>query len=61
MTHRMSELSELTGRRVKGLDEFETPEFVGRMARRRRRRELAWRASVAASVILGLLIGLTFF
>jgi hypothetical protein len=27
-------------RRLKGLDEFETPEFVGRMARIQRRRKL---------------------
>lgn len=35
------------GRRLKGLDEFEKPAFVGRMARVGRRRKWAWYAMLA--------------
>lgn len=35
------------GKRLKGLDEFEKPAFVGRMARVERRRTLAWYAMLA--------------
>jgi len=48
-------------RRLKGLDEFEPPEFVGRMARLERRRRLAWYALLAGAVVLGAGIGLTLF
>lgn len=48
-------------RRLKGLDEFETPEFVGRMARVERRRKLTWYVMLAGAVILGALIGLIVF
>ena len=48
-------------RRLKGLDEFETPEFVGRMARVDRRRKLAWYAMLAGAVALGAGIGLVVF
>ena len=41
------------GKRLKGLDEFEKPEFVGRMARVARRRKLEWRAMVAAFAVGG--------
>lgn len=44
-------------RRLKGLDEFETPAFVGRMARVDRRRKLAWYAMLAGAVALGAGIG----
>jgi hypothetical protein len=49
------------GRRLKGLDEFETPEFVGRMARIERRRRLAWLGMLAAAVGVGAAIGLVVF
>lgn len=45
-------------RRLKGLDEFGTPEFVGRMARVERRRKLTWWAMLAGAVAMGALIGL---
>lgn len=47
--------------RLKGLDEFETPAFVGRMARVERRRKLAWYAMLAGAVALGAGIGLVVF
>jgi hypothetical protein len=43
--------------RLKGLDEFEKPEFVGRMARAERRRKLEWWAMVVAAFALGGAIG----
>jgi len=46
------------GRRLKGLEEFETPQFVGRMARVERQRFLVWRGAVVAVVVLGGTIGL---
>ncbi len=49
------------GRRLKGLDEFESPQFVGRMARVERRRKLAWYAMLAGAVALGGAIGLAIF
>jgi hypothetical protein len=49
------------GRRLKGLDEFETPEFVGRMARVERRRNLAWWALMTGAVAVGAAIGLVLF
>ena len=42
--------------RLKGLDEFETPAFVGRMARVGRRR-LEWYAMLAVAIALGAAIG----
>jgi hypothetical protein len=48
-----------TKKRLKGLDEFETPKFVGRMARVERRRQLTWYAMLAAAVVFGGLIGWT--
>jgi hypothetical protein len=44
--------------RLKGLDEFKKPEFVGRMARAERRRKLQWYAMLAAAAALGATIGL---
>ena len=49
------------GRRLKGLDEFEPPEFVGRMARRERRRKLAWRGMLVGAVGMGAAIGWVLF
>ena len=43
--------------RLKGLDEFEKPEFVGRMARIARRKKLEWWAMMAAAFALGCAIG----
>jgi hypothetical protein len=45
-------------KRLKGLDEFDPPEFVGRMARVERRRKLGWYAMLAGAVALGVAIGL---
>jgi hypothetical protein len=45
-------------KRLKGLDEFEKPEFVGRMARAERYRKLQWWAMLAAAMVLGAAIGL---
>ena len=47
--------------RLKGLDEFEKPEFVGRMARAERRRKVAWYAMLGTAVALGAGIGLVLF
>jgi hypothetical protein len=49
------------GRRLKGLDEFETPEFVGRMARTERRSKVAWYAALSAAVGAGAAMGLVLF
>ena len=49
------------GRRLKGLDEFETPEFVGRMARIERRRALAWYAMLSGAIFIGAAVGLVLF
>lgn len=49
------------GKRLKGLDEFEPPEFVGRMNRVERQRKLAWYAMLAGVVALGAAIGLGVF
>ena len=48
-------------KRLKGLDEFETPEFVGRMARVERGRKLSWYAMLSIAVAVGAGIGLVFF
>jgi hypothetical protein len=42
---------------LKGLDEFEQPEFVGRMARVGRQKKLGWWALMAAAFALGGAIG----
>lgn len=49
------------GKRLKGLDEFETPEFVGRMARVQRRRALSWYAMLSCAIAIGAAIGLLLF
>ena len=46
-----------SGRRLKGLDEFEKPEFVGRMARFQRRQNLEWWGLMFVGVALGGAIG----
>ena len=43
--------------RLKGLDEFEKPEFVGRMARIARRKKFEWWAMMAAAFAVGGAIG----
>ena len=48
-------------RRLRSLDEFETPEFVGRMERVRRLRVWLWRLMLAVAVVVGVLVGLLFF
>jgi hypothetical protein len=48
-------------RRLKGLDEFEVPEFVGRMARVHRRRIVTWYAMLGGAILLGAAIGLLLF
>ena len=45
------------GPRLKGLEEFQPPEFLGRMARVQRRRMLVWYGLLSAAVALGLTIG----
>lgn len=45
------------GKRLKGLEEFQKPEFVGRMARLARRRKLTLWAMMAAAFALGGAIG----
>ena len=45
-------------RRLKSLDEFEAPEFVGRMARVERRRKLLWWAMLTGAAATGVVIGL---
>jgi hypothetical protein len=43
--------------RLKGLEEFEKPEFAGRMDRVARRKKLEWWAMMAAAFALGGAIG----
>jgi len=45
-------------RRLKGLEEFEPPKFVGRMARVEGRRKLVWYAMLVAALFVGAAIGL---
>lgn len=49
------------GKRLKGLDEYEAPAFVRRMARIERRRKLAWYAMLAGAVAVGVGTGLVLF
>ena len=49
------------GKRLKGLDEYKPPDFVGRMARVERRRKWAWYAMLAGAVVIGAGIGLVVF
>ena len=50
-------VSELT-QRLRGLDEFVKPEFVGRMARVAQGRRRTWWALLAATIVAGIAIGL---
>lgn len=43
--------------RLKGLEEFEKPEFVGRVARVARQNKLEWWAMMAAAFAVGGAIG----
>ena len=61
MTNRKNAAVPLRERRLKGLDEFEAPEFVGRMERVARRRKLVWYAMLAGAIALGAAIGLVLF
>jgi hypothetical protein len=45
-------------RRLKGLEEFDAPEFVGRTARIERKRQLIWFALFGGAVMVGTAIGL---
>ena len=48
-------------KRLKGLDEFVTPAFVGRMDRVRRRRQGAFGVALIVAMLVGSAIGLTLF
>jgi hypothetical protein len=48
-------------KRLRGLDEFVKPAFVGRMAQIERRRKWAWYAMLGAAVAMGMGIGLVMF
>jgi hypothetical protein len=50
-------LRPIKSKRLKGLDEFEAPEFVGRVARIERRRKLEWWGLMLAGVSVGGAIG----
>jgi len=56
----MAEIEPLQ-RRLKSLEEFETPEFVGRMDRVEKRRRFLWYTTVAMTVCIGAVIGLVLF
>lgn len=45
------------GRRLRGLDEFVRPSFVGRMDRVRRQRELVFTAMLISALLTGAAIG----
>lgn len=55
---RPSENEPVPIKRLRGLDEFVKPEFVGRMARVEQRRRLAWAAMLAAAAAIGAVLGL---
>jgi hypothetical protein len=46
---------------LKGLDEFEAPEFAGRMERAERWQKLVWYAMLACAVALGATMGFLLF
>ena len=45
-------------KRLKGLDEFEPPDFFGRMARMERQRELGWWMLIGGGFVTGVGLGL---
>jgi hypothetical protein len=49
--------SEMPTKRLKGLEEFVKPEFVGRMNRIRRQRRLTFIAMLISAVLTGAAIG----
>jgi len=49
------------GPRLKSLDEFELPAFVGRMERVQRRRAFAWWSMLAAVTLVGGVLGWLMF
>lgn len=49
------------GKRLKGLDEFEPPAFVSRMARVERRWNWVWYSMLTGTVAVGVGIGLVLF
>lgn len=55
----MTRLAEMKprGKRLKGLDEFEAPAFIGRMERAERRRKVVWYAMLTGAVLIGATIG----
>jgi hypothetical protein len=55
---RPSENEPVPIKRLRGLDEFIKPKFLGRMARVERRRRLIWYAMLAGAIAVGALIGL---
>ena len=50
-------VAQLRGKRLKGLDEFVKPEFVGRMDRVRRHRERVFVAMLISALLTGAAIG----
>jgi hypothetical protein len=57
----MAKVGQNRGRRLKGLEEFDKPKFVGRMARIERRRKITWYAMLSAAVVIGVCIGMALF
>ena len=51
----------MPAKRLKGLDEFTVPPFVGRMDRVRRRRERAFHGALLIAVLVGVGLGLALF
>jgi len=56
-----AEVKLVRGRRLRGLDEFQPPPFIGRMERVERRRRLAWWTLMAGGVALGVGLGVVLF
>ena len=54
-------VSDIPAKRLRGLEEFTVPPFVGRMERVRRRRERAFHGALLIAVLVGVGLGLTLF
>jgi hypothetical protein len=54
-------VSDIAAKRLKGLDEFTVPPFVGRMQRVRRRRKRAFHGALLIAVLVGVGLGLALF